>query len=200
MGQGRGLRTGRQSRSQRRQQNWTLQNGKLTNAALLPTRTAIQSGLNLMEAIGVTPQTSKVKVSANAMAQVFLSAVAVSPSPELKNYSLVAHQTDTEVIINPNIMDSNAFEILTPQVVETLDKFVSPSDSFYTLDEPLAIGIQEYNKKSRGKKSKIHRGGDFNKLAAAIIQGELRADIPPDKKSKYFNNEMIAEAKERMKY
>jgi hypothetical protein len=52
-------------------------------------------------------------------------------------FSLLADQTDKEVIENPNIIDDLKWEDLTNTDISATDKFPEATDNFYVLDEAL---------------------------------------------------------------
>jgi len=192
-----GLVTGQPTKSEKRQQNFAIQNGGLVNPALTPVRASIMAGLNMLEFMEIVPFSHK-QVSTNMLAHGLLGGMACSVSSEGPSYSLLFEQTDKEVVVNPNILDSQLYATLAPKTISALDKFINPADAFYTRDEPITRGLIEYKRKRKGVAQKTQKGGDINKLASAIIQ--TNATENSRKKSKYFNNRLAETAKQRIKY
>jgi len=194
---GAGLLTGRATRDQKRQQNYSIQNGNIVNGALTPMRTMVITGLTMMETMSIMPYVHK-QVATGRLANMFLTSMNCTVSTEQVSFSLLANQTDTETVANPNILDSKLYAMLEPDMILALDKFTSPGDPFYTSDEPITQGVIDYTKKTKGKRPvSRQRGGDINKITSYIIQ---RSVSPQVNGGKYFDNDLTTLAKERIKY
>tara|TARA_Y100001937_G_C7113388_1_gene328921 strand:+ start:606 stop:1235 length:630 start_codon:yes stop_codon:yes gene_type:complete len=63
----------------------------------------------------------------------------------LKDFSLINTKNDETSILNSKIVDPNIGSI-TPEVVDTKEKFKSETDNFYQLDDERPIKIKEENR------------------------------------------------------
>ena len=75
--------------------------------------------------------------TAHQSAENILSALNCSFEEGDRYFSLLADQTDKEVIENPNIIDDLKWEDLTNTDISATDKFPEATDNFYVLDDAL---------------------------------------------------------------
>ena len=81
-----------------------------------------------------------------AQADTLMAAINITVEPQRaslssETYDLKEHQTDREVVANPNMEDKN-LENLRKQNIPATDKFPCTDDAFYELDPPPAQMIQ----------------------------------------------------------
>lgn len=91
------------------------------------TQILVDSGITVFENEDQTP---------NRAALSLLFALGCVPSDQGTNYSLIATQTDTEIVLNPNILDPGAYNRQKLNI-KIDDKFPNMLDPIYELDESL---------------------------------------------------------------
>mgnify|MGYP003663289276 CR=1 FL=1 len=81
--------------------------------------------------------------TANRAALSFLFAIGCAPSGESIDFSLINTQTDTEALLNTNILNNLTYDRKKSNI-EIDDKFPNKIDPIYELDNPLPIKVQTY--------------------------------------------------------
>jgi len=128
----------------------------------------IGSAYKTLSSNGYTQQQST-NVSDNDLAISVLNSMGCSICNGSKNMSLIASQTDTEVVDNENIFDASSMANITNANITSEDKFPnSDSDPFYTLDDAPAR-----TKAIQRKQAKETQTPDVQKIVADIMQFNL---------------------------
>ena len=81
-----------------------------------------------------------------------------------KNYSLTATQTDTTIVMNPNILNAAQYRSLEKRQITLTSMVKSPNDAFYSLDAPI-----ERAKTAQIEEAAALAAPDLTNLASSLI-------------------------------
>ena len=101
----------------------------------------ITSANSTLEAQGTLVRPNN-QVSLNDQAIAILSTLNCTIEGETKEFSIIATQTDTEVIENPNILNATQYAILQNKTIDATYSFPNPNDPFFELDAGLPHQVQ----------------------------------------------------------
>lgn len=92
-----------------------------------------------------------------------------------RTFSLLTTETDTEVIENPNIIDTVKWEETVNANILTTTSFPSTTDNFFTLD----AGPDEATKRQREKIEKAKNKKNLTTIAANLVNYNLGDSTRP---------------------
>jgi hypothetical protein len=125
---------------------------------------------NAMVKRGTLPQSSSPSGDGPGVTLDLLSALNLSVDySSNRTFSLLTTETDTEVIENPNIIDTVKWEETVNVNILTTTSFPSTTDNFFTLD----AGPDEAVKRQREKTEKIKDSKNLVNLASNLINYNL---------------------------
>jgi hypothetical protein len=134
---------------------------------------------NTMVNRGILPQSSSPPGDASAASLDILSALNVSIDHSMsREFSLLSTETDTEVIENPNIIDTVKWEETVNENILTTTSFPAAADNFFKVQEGLAESEKRAREKVEKEKEKKNLIGFTSKLINYNLADPTRGTLP----------------------
>ena len=83
------------------------------------------------------PNEGSIKKISNDILEIGGISISRNKTMQNKSYSLTATQTDTAIVMNPNILNAAQYQYIEKKQITLTSMVKSPNDAFYSLDAPI---------------------------------------------------------------